>query len=185
MGDIDTTVNHPFYVIGKDWVAAGYLVESDEVYNLDGTTSTILGFEIVVLDKAILVYNLEVEDFHSYFVGCVPVLVHNVCRFEGKNVQQNDKLFDPSQIDARGRTKLQRMKQGLAPVGYDGKSVNLHHIDQTNASDILEISATQYHADYSKLHTNTGQSASLINRSDFSKWRSRYWQFRAEDFLKA
>lgn len=95
------------------------------------------------------------------------------------------KLFDPSQIDARGRTKLQRMKQGLAPVGYDGKSVNLHHIDQTNASDILEISATQHHADYSKLHTNTGQSASLINRSDFSKWRSRYWQFRAEDFLKA
>ena len=118
-------------------------------------------------------------------MGCVPVLVHNVCRFEGKNVQQNDKLFDPSQIDARGRTKLQRRKQGLAPVGYDGKSVNLHHIDQTNASDILEISATQYHADYSKLHTNTGQSASLINRSDFSKWRSRYWQFRAEDFLKA
>ena len=116
-----------------------------------------------------------------------------VCRFwcityaglKEKNVQQNDKLFDPSQIDARGRTKLQRMKQGLAPVGYDGKSVNLHHIDQTNASDILEISATQYHADYSKLHTNTGQSASLINRSDFSKWRSRYWQFRAEDFLKA
>lgn len=78
-GNIDTTTNHPFYVIGKGWVAAGDLAASDEVYNLDGTTSTILGSEIEVLDEPVLVYNLEVEDFHSYFVGCVPVLVHNVC----------------------------------------------------------------------------------------------------------
>ena len=159
-GDIDTTANHPFYVIGKGWGAAGDLAVGDKVFNLDGTTSVVLGSALEKLGEPVLVYNLEVEDFHSYFVGCVPVLVHNVCRFEGKNVQQNDKLFDPSQIDARRRTNIQRMKQGLAPVGYDGKSVNLHHIDQTNASNILEISATWHHADYSKLHTNTGQSAS-------------------------
>ncbi len=78
-GDIDTTVNHPFYVMGKGWVAAGDLVEGDEVYNLDGTTSTILGSEIEVLDEPVLVYNLEVEDLHSYFVGCVPTLAHNEC----------------------------------------------------------------------------------------------------------
>ncbi len=76
-GDIDTTANHPFYVIEKGWVAAGDLAIGDEVYNLDGTTSTILGSEIAVLDEPMLVYNLEVEDLHSYFVGCVPVLVHN------------------------------------------------------------------------------------------------------------
>ncbi len=76
-GDIDTTANHPFYVIGKGWVAAGDLVEGDEVYNLDGTTSVVLSSEIEVLDEPVLVYNIEVEDLHSYFVGCVPVLVHN------------------------------------------------------------------------------------------------------------
>lgn len=64
-------------MIGKGWVAAGDLVAGDEVYNLDGSTSTIIGSEIEVLDEPVLVYNLEVEDFHSYFVGCVPVLVHN------------------------------------------------------------------------------------------------------------
>lgn len=64
-------------MIGKGWVAAGDLVESDEVYNLDGTTSTILGFEIVVLDEPVLVYNLEVDGFNSYFVGDGCVLVHN------------------------------------------------------------------------------------------------------------
>ena len=76
-GNIDTTTNHPFYVIDKGWVAAGDLAIGDEVYNLDGTTSTILGSEIEVLAEPVIVYNLEVEDFHSYFVGCVPILVHN------------------------------------------------------------------------------------------------------------
>lgn len=76
-GDIDTTANHPFYVIGKGWVAAGDLVDGDEVYNLDGTTSVVLASETEKLDEPVLVYNLEVEDFHSYFVGFVPVLVHN------------------------------------------------------------------------------------------------------------
>ena len=88
-GDIDTTANHPFYVIGKGWVAAGDLAVGDEVFNLDGTTSTILGSEIEVLDEPILVYNLEVEDFHSYFVGCVPVLVHNY-KPQNQNRMQND-----------------------------------------------------------------------------------------------
>ena len=78
-GNIDTTANHPFYVIGKGWVAAGDLAVGDEVYNLDGTTSVILGYEIEKLDEPVLVYNLEVEDFHSYFVGNVPILVHNIC----------------------------------------------------------------------------------------------------------
>ena len=76
-GDIDTTTNHPFYVVGKGWTAAGDLAEGDEIYNLDGTTSVVLGFEIEKLDECVLVYNLEVDDFHSYFVGDVPVLVHN------------------------------------------------------------------------------------------------------------
>ena len=84
-GDIDTTANHPFYVIGKGWVAAGDLVVGDEVFNLDGTTSVVLGSAIEKLDEPVLVYNLEVEDFHSYFVGCVPVLVHNRCKL-GNNM---------------------------------------------------------------------------------------------------
>lgn len=57
-GNINTTTNHPFYVIRKGWVAAGDLAEGDEVYNLGGTISTVLGFEIEVLDEPVLVYNL-------------------------------------------------------------------------------------------------------------------------------
>ena len=74
---IDATTNHPFYVIGEGWVAAGDLEVGDEVYNLDGTVSVVIGSEVEKLDEPVLVYNLEVENFHSYFVGCVPILVHN------------------------------------------------------------------------------------------------------------
>ena len=76
-GDIDTTSNHPFYVIGKGWVTAGELEDGDEVYRLDGSTAVVTGSELERLTETIKVYNLEVEDYHTYFVGDVPVLVHN------------------------------------------------------------------------------------------------------------
>ena len=90
-GDIDTTANHPFYVIGKGWVAAGDLVVGDEVYNLDETASAILGLEIEILDEPVLVYNLEVEDFHSYFVGCMSGYKRAWCNESGYR-NSNSKL---------------------------------------------------------------------------------------------
>lgn len=95
-GDIDTTTNHPFYVIGQGWTAAGDLVKGDEVYNLDGTTSVVLDSEIEKLDECVLVYNLEVEDYHSYFVGNVSVLVHNYVASSGNVYPEN---IDYSYID--------------------------------------------------------------------------------------
>ena len=102
-GDIDTTANHPFYVIGKGWVAAGDLVVGDEVYNIDETAYAILGLEIEILDEPVLVYNLEVEDFHSYFVGCVPVLVHNYVASSGNVYPEN---IDYSYRDPNGHDYL-------------------------------------------------------------------------------
>ena len=76
-GDIDTTSNHPFYVIGKGWVTAGELEAEDDVYRLDGSTAIVTGSELERLTESIKVYNLEVEDYHTYFVDDVPIWVHN------------------------------------------------------------------------------------------------------------
>ncbi len=78
-GDIDTTTTHPFYVVGEGWKAAGDLKAGDKIYALDGTTVTITGANLEKLDKPIKVYNLEVADFHTYFVGNTGMLVHNRC----------------------------------------------------------------------------------------------------------
>jgi hypothetical protein len=77
-GEIDATTNHPFYVTGKGWVAAGDLVAGDEVHMLNGNTGTMTGLKFDKTDKPIPVYNLEVEDFQTYFVE--DLLVHNSCR---------------------------------------------------------------------------------------------------------
>ena len=132
-GDIDTTANHPFYVVGKGWVAAGDLVVGDEVYNLDETASAILGLEIEILDEPVLVYNLEVEDFHSYFVGCVPVLVHNKCH--GHHSDPKYLGGDPKQpltyIDSTDHNKIHSLIDEVFPRRKGTAYYN--HLRQANS----------------------------------------------------
>ena len=49
----------------------------DEVYLIDGSTAFVTGAELEKLDEPITVYNLEVADSHTYFVGEKSILVHN------------------------------------------------------------------------------------------------------------
>ena len=79
------------------------LLSATRFYNLDETASAILGLEIEILDEPVLVYNLEVEDFHSYFVGCVPVLVHNYVASSGNVYPEN---IDYSYRDPNGHDYL-------------------------------------------------------------------------------
>ena len=74
---IDTTTNHPFYVDGKGWVAAGDLEVGDTLVTADGNEVEVTDLELDKFTEPIFVYNLEVEDFHTYFVGEYGVLVHN------------------------------------------------------------------------------------------------------------
>ena len=78
---IDTTTNHPFYVEEKGWVAAGDIEVGDVLYTADGDEVEVTDLELENLAEPISVYNLEVADFHTYFVGEYGVLVHNY----GKN----------------------------------------------------------------------------------------------------
>ncbi|QBH00764.1 RHS repeat protein [Xanthomonas oryzae] len=58
---------------------------------------------------------------------------------DGRTVYQRDDLFDPAKKSSwkdpvtgewRRGTNIDRMGQGLAPVGTDGRSVQLHHLTQ-------------------------------------------------------
>jgi hypothetical protein len=74
------------------------------------------------------------------------------------------------------------MQEGKSPIGYDGKTVVIHHVDQTNDGPVTEILMSEHQAKYSELHMNTGQSSSLIDRNAFNLWKKSYWMWRAEDF---
>lgn len=113
--------------------------------------------------------------------GKVPKGGKKVVDVNGKTVTMDNSIFNPNFVDKQGRTNIQRMEQGLAPIGIDGKSVNIHHIDQTNNGPVMEITATKHQKDYKKLHTNIGQSSSQINRSEFDNWRRGYWKWRSNN----
>jgi len=74
---INTTDNHPFYVEGKGWVPAIELEAGDVLKTADGEIETVSKVEVEYLDEAVLIYNLEVEGYHTYFVSDESVLVHN------------------------------------------------------------------------------------------------------------
>ena len=56
-----------------------------------------------ILDNPVTVYNFEVEDFHTYYVGNSSVLVHNDCGLktiiESPNALSTVKGFNQSQLD--------------------------------------------------------------------------------------
>ena len=82
-GAIDATTSHPFYVVGKGWVAAGDLAVGDSIQAISGDAGIVTGLKLEKLNKPISVYNLEVEGFHSYFVAD-GMLVHNRCKRDQK-----------------------------------------------------------------------------------------------------
>ena len=64
-------------MLSRGWVAAGDLNEGDEVYLIDGSTAFVTGAELERFTESVTVYNLEVADLHTYFVGDTSILVHN------------------------------------------------------------------------------------------------------------
>ena len=78
--EIRTTINHPFYVAGQGWVQAGKLKKGNIVYTLDGKKETVESAETEEADEdEETVFNFQVEEYHTYFVGEDKILVHNNC----------------------------------------------------------------------------------------------------------
>lgn len=82
--EIVTTPEHPFWVINAEWCTAIEIRAGDILKLADGSTATVTATEYEKLDTPVKVYNFEVEDFHTYYVGEQAVLVHNSCRTKNK-----------------------------------------------------------------------------------------------------
>ena len=77
--EIITTNEHPFYVPVKGWTAACQLRAGDRLQLVNGEYVVVEQIQHEILEAPIKVYNFEVEDFHTYYVGEQSVLVHNLC----------------------------------------------------------------------------------------------------------
>ena len=102
--------------------------------------------------------------------------------FEGRRVFQRDDLIDVTGRDKLGRTNVTRMKRGLAPLGPDGKPLNLHHTTQRNDGSLAELTQTFHQKNSRVIHINSNKIPSGINRREFNQIKRRYWKARANDF---
>lgn len=75
--EIVTTDNHPFYVQGRGFIEAGNLLVGDKLISVNGEDLTVDDCYIEECEVSTTVYNFQVEDYHTYFVGENKVWVHN------------------------------------------------------------------------------------------------------------
>ena len=72
---VETTRDHPIYVVGRGWVDAEHLAVGDLLVTFDGAPAVLEGIEVE--RRSITVYNFAVRGLHNYFVSDVQFLAHN------------------------------------------------------------------------------------------------------------
>lgn len=76
--NIISTFDHPYFVKGKGFVSAEKLWIGAELVDNNGNTFCIEQIYRETLEnQSKPVYNFKVDKWHTYFVGSIPVLVHN------------------------------------------------------------------------------------------------------------
>jgi RHS repeat-associated protein len=74
---IQTTPEHPFWVTGRGWVPAEDLQAEDTLMSRDGM---LLHIDVInQTEGRFIVFNVEVEGAHTYYVSVKEILVHNPC----------------------------------------------------------------------------------------------------------
>ncbi|MBN1123430.1 MAG: Hint domain-containing protein [Sedimentisphaerales bacterium] len=110
---IETTAEHPFWVVGSGWIPAKDLQPGFMLQTLEGD---ILPIDDVCLRPGpITVYNFEVEDAHDYFVSIEAILVHNTtCPGRlGKQARLRG-LIDDSSLSSADRGWLRQEMNSIA-----------------------------------------------------------------------
>ena len=77
----------PFQVKGRGWVDAANLKPYDLVYTKDWKLVGVHSVNLIELNEPVEVFNFEVEDCHTYFVGDTFILTHNLnCSVDANDI---------------------------------------------------------------------------------------------------
>ncbi len=126
--EIITTVDHPFYVQGRGFIEAGNLLVNDKLVSAKSEDLTIEDYHIELTEEPVLVYNFQVEDFHTYHVGENGVLVHNA------NYPDNvNKLYDTSKPGKRTKGKTE---QRIFNGDFNTALLDFEKLNPTNVKSI-------------------------------------------------
>ena len=116
---IKTTDEHPFWVTGKGWTKASTLQPGDHLQQSDSGTAEVIATRYESHPEGIPVYNIEVDDFHTYYVAAhgtraPPIWVHN------KKLSDALRRFVKEELGAAGDLKsLRKYRKAATSAGSD------------------------------------------------------------------
>lgn len=84
-----------------------------------------------------------------------------------------------------GASNLDLMKAGYAPIGPDGKQIELHHLFGEEPGPIAELEKTIHSREHGALHQMIEGSFrhDAEKRRSWRRFRNAYWKERAKDFM--
>ena len=161
--EIVTTPSHPFYVPRQGWTDAIHLKAGDILLTVNGEYVVVEKVQHELLELPVTVYNFEVEDFHTYYVGD-GVLVHNECI--GKNGVQTS-----SKTTWKGKGKTERLDvENPSPGFRDGQ---IHYHDPQNKKYLYDFST-------GKFKNETKRIKKLMSDKDFLKGLKKSYELLGE-----
>ena len=137
---IETTWNHPFYIENRGWTEAKDLKRGDRSVLADGSSMEILSVEQEYRDE--LVYNFEVDENHTYYVGESGVLVHNDAAMY---------LMFPEGGEGFGHSAIVSVKKMKSKKGYIG---NTKYREYGRYGNYLDLNGDGKIDDEEKKHDN-------------------------------
>ncbi len=136
--EIITTSEHPFYVSQKGWIGAMHLRVGDKLLLSTGEYAIVSLVQYESLKCPIPVYNFEVKDFHTYYVGEQSILVHNKCTVVKENGVKIESMYPadhggPAHLHVSGQgPKTKIGPQGQPVKGYPQLSPQQIKVVKTN-----------------------------------------------------
>ncbi len=125
--EIVTTPEHPFWEMNREWCSAIEIRAGDILKLSNGKTAVVSKVYSETLSSPVTVYNFEVEDYHTYYVGNHTVLVHNLCKQEliagNKNGYNAKVSVGGEQNHARPHAHIFYKRQKLASVDESGEVI--------------------------------------------------------------
>ncbi len=100
--------------------------------------------------------------------------------FAGRLVEQRDALFNLASSDKIGRSNLDRMRAGPAPLGSQGLPLRLMSVAATPSSFIEAASAVE--SNLGALLRTTSKASAASGADDNASFASAYWRARAAGF---
>jgi subtilisin family serine protease len=131
---ITTTAEHPFWVVGKGWISAKEIAKADLLETYNGTHLEVDRIE--VKHEKVSLFNLSVQDFHTYFVTRLNIFTHNATCIPTFVYEQQVLSRTSSTLSGSGPSDIlgkELNKAGLYPDITDGTKWEAHHIVPTGA----------------------------------------------------